>query len=150
VGVTVEGVVRRLAVVLGIFLLGCGEKGSQGLEATPMTQDIPAPDGRQYERVAVIWESIEVSDDRRLVTVTAAYPLGDGFCVKGADGVHVEAKGDVAYVAAWLRGPDLPVPEFTGCTLECALVTQSVSLAEPLPDEVTRLEPVEGAVESCW
>ncbi|MDQ3305359.1 MAG: hypothetical protein M3535_05160 [Actinomycetota bacterium] len=104
---------------------------------------------RDVDRVSVAWESIELSDDRRTITVTTSYPLAAS-CVKEADGVDVRVQGEVAVISAWMRGPDLPLPPDTDCTAECGLVTQSVTLAEPLPDEVSALEPAPGSVDGCW
>jgi hypothetical protein len=97
------------------------------------------------QRYAVRWDAIEVSPDRRTITVVTSYPLA-GSCVKEPDGVDITLEGSVAKVAAWMAAP-------TGgltCTLECGRVTQTVALDEPLPEAIERLEPVEHAVKGCW
>lgn len=98
------------------------------------------------QRLAVQWESIEVSPDRRTITVETSYPV-DGFCVKDADGIDVTVNGTVATVAAWMTGP--APGSGTDCTMECGKVTQTVTLDSPLPASVD-FQPVSGAVRGCW
>jgi len=97
------------------------------------------------QRYAVRWDAIEVSADRRTVTVVTSYPL-DGFCVKEPDGVEISLDGRLATVAAWMTGP--PRGSDIMCTLECFQVTQTVTLDSPLPEPV-EFEPVPHAVEGC-
>ena len=94
------------------------------------------------DRFAAQWRSIELSADRRTITVVTHYPLA-GSCVKKPAGVTVEIDGTVARVGAW-------VSEVGGevCTAECGIVRQSVTLDEPLPRDVV-LQPLAGAVRTC-
>ena len=102
--------------------------------------------GSDSERYAVRWDAIEVSPDRRTVTVRTSYPL-DGFCAKEPDGVDVSLDGRVATVAAWMTGPT--PGSGVDCTMECSQVSQTVTLDSPLPEPVD-FEPVPHAVEGCW
>lgn len=139
-----------VVVVLGTAWAAGGlrEETNGPARPEPAAPDAPRPEESREQRFAVIWSSIRLSDDRRTVTVTTWYPLA-GFCVKEADGVDIETRGDTAVVAAWMRGPDLPLPENTACTMECGFVTQSVTLSEPLPERVSEFEPVSHAASSC-
>lgn len=77
----------------------------------------------------VLPDTVEVSADRRVVTVVTAYPLGID-CAKEPTGLEVEVDGESVTVRARmanLSNPDGP------CTLECGQVTQSVTLHDPLP-----------------
>lgn len=107
-----------------------------------------ARDEPERQRVPVLWERIEVSDDRRTVTAKTWYPVA-GVCIKEPDGIDVEIDGEVATVAVWMRGPDLPLPDNVACTSECGSVTQSATLDEPLPTQVTSFRPVDEAVGTC-
>ena len=102
----------------------------------------PAPEPRQ-QRFAAQRRSIDLSADRRTITVVTSYPFA-GSCAKEPGGVTVEVAGSVVRVAAW-------VAEVEGegdCTDECGVVRQSVTLEEPLPEGAV-LEPVPGAVRTC-
>ncbi len=149
--VSARGVVIALVVALfGTAWAVDGMRQDTNEPAPPESAepDPPLPREAREQRLAVVWSSIRLSDDRRTVTVTTWYPLA-GFCIKEADGVDVEVRGDTAVVAAWMRGPELPMPENTACTMECGFVTQSVTLSEPLPDHVSEFEPAGNAVATC-
>lgn len=102
-----------------------------------------APEPRQ-QRFAAQWRSVDLSADRRTITVVTSYPLA-GFCTKEPAGVTVEVDGRVARVAAWVAEA---AAEGSSCTAECGVIQQSVTLKEPLPKGVV-LEPVPGAVTTC-
>lgn len=96
------------------------------------------------QKFAVQWRSIELSDDRRTITVVTSYPLA-GFCAKEPAGVTVRLVGATARVAAWVAEP---AAQGNGCTAECGIIRQSVTLEQPLPESV-RFEAVDGAVQGC-
>jgi hypothetical protein len=77
----------------------------------------------------VVAASVELSNDRRTLSVTTFYPVV-GHCIKNADGLEVDFDGDVAVVSAWMRS-DTPAGAL--CTLECGFVTQSITLDVPVP-----------------
>lgn len=144
-------VVAAVVVALLVTAFALDRVGDEGGEGEPPESAEPTPPlsvEPKGERLAVMWSSIRLSEDRRTVTVTTSYPR-EGFCVKEADGVDVEVRGDTAMVAAWMRGPE-PVPsEGAVCTTECGFVTQSVTLPEPLSERVAGFEPVDHAVPGC-
>jgi hypothetical protein len=90
------------------------------------------------DRVAVVPLSIVVSPDRRAITVGTSYPLSV-FCAKVGGGLTVDVGGDVAVVTAIMKREG----EAERCTLECGYVTQSTTLAEPLPDGVRFEHPAD-------
>ncbi len=129
--------VKRAARIGGLVLAGLVVGGAL-LVLANADDDI--------ERYAVQWEAIDLSPDRRTVTVESSYPLA-GFCVKEPDGIDISVDGTVATVAAWMVGPR--PTDGVGCSLECGPVTQTVTLDEPLPESVERFKPVTHAVEGC-
>lgn len=99
-------------------------------------------DGSQ-QRGAVAFRDIEVSADRRTLTVSSSYPTKP-FCAKEPDGVDVEIVNGVATVTAYLRSPKAQGL----CTMECDIVTQRVTLEEALPEGI-RFEPPPGIDPGC-
>lgn len=98
--------------------------------------------GSDAERFAVELADVEVSSDRRVLTVSTFYPVGL-FCPKQPAGVTVELRDGVAVVSAFVRevkGSD--------CTAECATVVQQVTLKDPLPVGV-EFESPPGALRGC-
>lgn len=93
--------------------------------------------------VAVVPDGIEVSADRRTVTVSAGYPRSVG-CAKEPGGLNVRVDGDLAVIEAVVQNTKLQ----DGCTLECGSIVQTVTLDEPLPETV-RFEAVDGADSGC-
>lgn len=92
------------------------------------------------------WDSLEISADRRTITVRSSYPV-EGFCVREPGGLDVEVKGTVAMVAVWLTGPS--PRDGAMCNMGCGDIEQTITLIEPLPKAVERLVPVAGAVAGC-
>lgn len=79
----------------------------------------------------VLPESVQVSQDRRTIEVVTAYPLSVG-CAKEPAGLDVDLNGsnvDLLAKMGNLGGAD-------SCTLECSQITQSITLAEPLPSNI--------------
>lgn len=76
-------------------------------------------------------DSIEVSADRRTVTVSASYPTGVG-CAKDAGGLDVDVENGVATIRAVIENLD----GADRCTLECASVVQSITLDQPLAESI--------------
>lgn len=98
--------VRMAMLVVGLLLLGSCSKD----EAT---------------RVPVAIRSVDVSDDRRTLTVTTAYATSV-FCAKQADGVDVEVHGDVAVVSAYVT-----TQAGTGGNVACTWSAVSLPSASP-------------------
>lgn len=100
------------------------------------------------DSVPVIWSDLTVSADRRTIKVVTSSPVAGVGCAKSPGGVNVTVGEDdgVAYIDARMTR-DAP-PEGV-CTLECGSVEQTVTLAEPLPVNVSRFEPVGDAVPGC-
>lgn len=97
-------------------------------------------DGRE---TAVVPASIEVSDDRRTLTVVTFYPIKFN-CGKLPGGLDVDIKDDVAVITAVMRSDS----GGGNCTMECASVTQSITLPDPLPTGV-RFEAPPNADPGC-
>lgn len=91
---------------------------------------------------SVIPEAVDISPDRRTVEVRTGYPATLN-CGKDPGGLDVEVADDVVTVVALMAetGADR-------CTLECEAVTQAVTLAEPLPEDV-RFEAAPNAEPGC-
>lgn len=107
----------RSAVVL-VFLIGLSACSDDARQAT------------------VVPLSIDVSNDRRTVTVVTSYPRSVS-CAKQPGGLKVKVEGDVAIVIATMerRG------DVSSCTLECGYVTQSLTLDQPLADGIRFAAP---------
>jgi hypothetical protein len=90
---------------------------------------------------AVVPVSIEVSPNRRTLTVETYYPVSLN-CGKEPGGLDVDVGGGVALITAVMKGHD------GDCTGECASVTQTVTLDEPLPNDV-RFEAPPDADPGC-
>lgn len=82
---------------------------------------------------------VDVSDDRRTLTVRSTYPIHQ-FCAKAPGGVHVEVTGDVAVVAAYVVR-QANFRDGDSCTLECGIVTQEVTLDAPIADDIQFQSP---------
>lgn len=91
---------------------------------------------------SVIPEAVEVSPDRRTVTVRTGYPSTLN-CGKDPGGLDVEVAGGVATLDAVMAETGA-----SRCTLECGSVSQSVTLSEPLPEGV-RFEAPSDAEPGC-
>lgn len=79
----------------------------------------------------VLPESVRISHDRRTIAVETAYPLAVG-CAKEPAGLDVDVDGNTIDIRAAMGNLD----GADSCTLECAGVTQSIALDEPLPGSV--------------
>lgn len=99
-------------------------------------------------RFAVQPSTIELSSDRRTVSVEHGNPI-EGGCAAKPDGVDValDDGGRVAHVTVWMRTVELP--DGAQCILMCSRIDQSVTVDEPLPDDV-ELVSIDGARETCW
>jgi len=93
--------------------------------------------------VAVTPASIEVSPDRRTVTVVTFYPTTFN-CGHLPGGLEVDLSEGVAVITARMRSES----DSGDCDALCASVTQTVTLPEPLPDDV-RFEAPPGADPGC-
>jgi hypothetical protein len=108
-------------LVVGVVTVGCGSGAKQG---------------------AVELAEVTLSSDRRVLTVSAWYPV-DLFCGKEPAGVTVEVRDGLAVVSAYVRetgGSD--------CSADCSMVVQSVTLDDPLPDGVKFAAPAD-ALRGC-
>jgi hypothetical protein len=101
-------------------------------------------DGRDGRETAVVPVSIEVSDDRRMLSVVTFY-ANSLFCGKQPGGVHVEINDGRAVISAVLKEVEL---DGADCTAECGTVTQTITLPEPLPTGV-RFEAPPDADPGC-
>src|SRR5262245_2855233 len=93
--------------------------------------------------VAVTPASIEVSPDRRTVTVVTSYPISLS-CGHLPGGLDVDLREGVAVITARMKSES----DSGDCDALCASVTQTVTLPEPLPDDV-RFEAPLGADPGC-
>ena len=87
--------------------------------------------------------SIEVSDDRRTLTVVTFYANSFN-CGKLPGGVHVDVNDGVAVITAVMKSE----PDGVDCTMECGTVTQTITLPEALPTGV-RFEAPPDADPGC-
>ena len=109
----------RWGVVL-VFLIGLSACGDDARQAT------------------VVPQSIDVSNNRRTVTVATSYPRFVG-CAKQPAGLKVKVEGDVAIVTATMERPR----DVHSCTLECGYVAQSLTLDQPLAEGVRFASPAD-------
>ena len=97
-------------------------------------------------RAAVVIRGTDVSPDRRTLTVWTTYPTSIP-CGKQPSGVDVEVHGQVATISAYVAR-QAGMHDGDLCTLECGIVTQSVTLDEPLADGI-RFESSPDAEPGC-
>lgn len=93
------------------------------------------------DRAAVVLRSVNVSEDRRTLTVTTDYANTVG-CAKLPAGVEIQVRGLEVVVSAFVKA------EPGVCTAECDQVTQTVTLDEPLPAGARFVAPP-GADPGC-
>ena len=155
---------RRSAARAGFFSLGllailtgvgaCTPSSDTSSQTTTSVGSMPSLDSPlvpiwtgdlvEPSRVAVIPDDVQVSADRRTLTVRTSYATF-GFCVKLADGLDVRIDGASIVVSAWLASN---TPSDGSCTLECSWVTQSITLADPIPADA-QIIAVDEAVPGC-
>jgi hypothetical protein len=99
--------------------------------------------GGNSNQVAVVPQSVWISADRRTVTVQTSYPTSLP-CAKQPAGLDVEVDGGDAVVTALMARSG----DGGSCTMECAGISQSVTLDEPLPLDVRLVAPA-GADPGC-
>ena len=93
--------------------------------------------------IAVTPASIDVSSDRRTVTVVTFYPIGFN-CGHLPGGLEVVLSEGVAVITARMKSES----DSGDCDALCASVTQTVTLPEPLPNDV-RFEAPPDADPGC-
>ena len=91
---------------------------------------------------AVVPSSIDVSADRRALTVTTSYPVSL-YCGHLPGGLEVEVEDGVALITALMKNAGNGE-----CPSSCESVTQTITLDEPLPTDV-RFEVPPDADPGC-
>ena len=97
-------------------------------------------DGRE---TAVVPVTIEVSPDRRTLTVATYFPTSFN-CGHLPGGLDVDVKDGVALITAVMKSRS----NDGDCDALCAAVTQTITLDEPLPNDV-RFEAPPDADPGC-
>ena len=87
--------------------------------------------------------AIELSPDRRTVTVVTSYPTSFN-CGHLPGGLDVDLNNDVAVITAMMKSRS----DSGTCDASCGSVTQTVTLPEPLPSDV-RFEALPDADPGC-
>ena len=95
------------------------------------------------ESAIVVPASVEVSADRRTLTVVTYYPDSIS-CGHLPGGLEVDVADDVALITARMQS----YPGDGDCFADCAGVTQTITLPEPLPTGV-RFEAPADAEPGC-
>ncbi|MEM9517323.1 MAG: hypothetical protein AAGA42_20920 [Actinomycetota bacterium] len=116
-----SSIAKAALVVGGAWLVaGCGQPAGEDVTVEPY--------------------SVEISEDRLSVTVAFSTPVdGVDGCGLSLSELIVEADDEVARIVASVSAPD---PE-VGCRGLCGELTQTVTLTEPLPDDVNWEWPTE-------
>lgn len=134
------GVVVGLAIT-GLAVVGGGGDDDVMVVDPGSTTELDGPE------VITRWAGLDVSADRRTVTVSTALPLDP--CAE-EDRLVLEVRPDegVVVVQPTFIVPPLDETGETACTLECTAIEMSVTAPEPLPPDATFV-PSPDAVTSC-
>jgi hypothetical protein len=134
----VAGVIVGLAVA-GLALLGGDGDGEVVVVDPGSAAEIAG------EEVVTHWAGLEVSADRRTVSVSTAVPLDP--CAE-EDRLVLEIRGDESVVVVQPTFVVPPRDDDTQCQLECIAIEMSATAAEPIPDHYTFV-PSPDAVTTC-